>query len=60
MLSTKTKIVGYMKGVKVVQMNIDCLCPWETIQKICDMFREDMNDLGDGIDFEVTITDTDI
>jgi hypothetical protein len=60
MLSNKTKIAGYMGGVKVLHMNIDCLCPWETIQKICDVLREDINKLGDGIDFEITVTDTDI
>jgi len=49
-----------MGGVKVLHMNIDCLCPWETIQKICDVLREDINKLGDGIDFEITVTDTDI
>ena len=47
-----------MGGVKVLHMNIDCLCPWETIQKICDVLREDINKLGDGIDFEITVLDS--
>jgi hypothetical protein len=60
MLCDKIKIIGSMHGTKVLQINIDCLCPWKTIEKICDVLREDINKLGDGIDFEITVTDTDI
>ena len=49
-----------MHGTKVLQVNIDCLCPWETIEKICDVLRDDLSEFGDGIDFKITVKDTDI
>ena len=60
MLFNKTKISGYMSGVKVVQITIDNLCSFETIEKICDVLRDETNTLGDGLDFEISVTDTDI
>ena len=60
MLFNKTKISGYMSGVKVVQVTIDNLCSFETIEKICDVLRDETNTLGDNLDFEISVTGTDI
>ena len=49
-----------MAGVKVVQITIDTLCSFETIEKICDVLRDETNTFGDGLDFEISVTDTDI
>jgi hypothetical protein len=60
MLCDKIKIIGSMYGTKVLQINIDCLCPWETIEKICDVLRDDLSEFGDGIDFKITVKNTDV
>jgi hypothetical protein len=60
MLCDKIKIIGSMHGTKVLQINIDCLCPWKTIEKICDVLRDDLSEFGDGIDFKITVKDTDV
>ncbi len=49
-----------MHGTEVLHISIDCLCPWKTIEKICDVLRDDISEFGDGIDFKITVKDTDV
>ena len=60
MLVNDVKIVGTMEGSEVVVINMTCLCPLDTIQKICSTIRSDFNEMGNGIDFEITFKDMDI
>ena len=49
-----------MDGGEVVVINMTCLCPLETIEKICSTIRGDLNDMGSGIDFKISFKDMDI
>ena len=49
-----------MDGDDSVIINITCLCPLETIEKICSTIRGDLNDMGSSIDFEISFKDMDI
>ena len=60
MLVSDVKIVGTMDGGESVVINMTCLCPLETIEKICSTIRGDLHDMGSGIDFEISFKDMDI
>jgi len=60
MLVNEVGIVGTVDGADSVIINITCLCPLETIEKICSTIRGDLHDMGSSIDFEISFKDLDI
>jgi hypothetical protein len=60
MLVDSVKIIGTVDGDEAVVINMTCLCPLETIEKICSTIRGDLNDMGSGIDFKISFKDMDI
>jgi hypothetical protein len=61
MIVDTTKIVGtFTGGHEVVTVNIGMLCSNEAVFKICDILKEEANNLGESLDLTVTITMEDI
>lgn len=61
MVIDKTKIVGTFRGGdEVVLIGINMLCSVETTQNICEMLRQEANNLGEQLDITVTISMEDI
>lgn len=55
MLLTSVKILGTWDGDDVlVNISIDSLCDRETIDKLCELLRENANKFGSGLNLSVT------
>lgn len=61
MVCDKTKIVGTFKdGEQVVVVDLGMFCSIETVQKICDVLRDEANNLGEYLNLTVKISMEDI
>jgi hypothetical protein len=59
MLLTSVKIVGTWDDEKVVTLNMSTLCNSETVDKLCELLREEANKFGSGLNFKVTTVSQD-
>lgn len=60
MLASEIKVLGTVDGEKAVTISINCLCPLSTVEEMCNALRNDLNNMGSAIDFEIYFKDTDI
>lgn len=55
MLLTSVKILGTWDGDDVlVNISIDSLCDRETVDKLCELLRDNANKFGSGLNLSVT------
>ena len=60
MLLNDVKIIGTVDGEEAVAITINSLCPLKVVEEMCSALRNGMNNMGSGIDFEISFKDVDI
>jgi hypothetical protein len=59
MLLTSVKIVGTWDDDELVVLSINNLCDKKTVDKLCELLRENANKFGSGLNLEVTTVSQD-
>ncbi len=59
MLLTSVNIVGTWDDEDIVTLKIDTLCDNETVEKLCELLRENANKFGSGLNLAVTTVSQD-
>ncbi len=59
MLLTSVKIVGNWDDEDVVTLSMDTLCDKKTVEKLCELLRENANKFGGGLNLTVTTVSQD-
>lgn len=59
MLLTSVKIVGTWDDDELVVLSINSLCDKKTVDKLCELLRENANKFGSGLNLEVTTVSQD-
>ncbi len=59
MLLESVKIVGTWDDDELVVLSINSLCDRDTVDKLCELLRENANKFGSGLNLEVTTVSQD-
>ena len=57
MLSNKLVVTGYSDGVALVELTYNAMLSLDQVNEICEVLRKPINELGERVTFNITMTD---
>ena len=57
MLSYKLVVTGHSDGVALVELTYNAMLSLDQVNEICEVLRKPINELGERVTFNITMTD---
>ena len=57
MLSNKLVVTGYSDGVALVELTYNAMLSLDQVNEICEVLRKPINEIGERVTFNITMTD---